>query len=129
MLARLALDLADLVGHAGADGVDEAGLGRLGLEDLFLLGRFGLKLFDHADDLDHRLVPELDGVGDVVLTDLAPAQLDHVDEVLGAGDDQIEVGVFQLLDGRVEDEFSFDTSDADVRDGRDEGDVGNGDGR
>ena len=66
----------------------------------FSLAGLLLQLFDHADDLDDRLVAELDRVGDVVFLHLARADFDHVDEVLGAGDDEVEVAVFELLDGR-----------------------------
>src|SRR5437016_4846637 len=79
-----------------ADRIDKTGLGVLEIADLFLLRRLGLQLFDHADDLDDRLVGELDRVGDVVLADFAAAQLDHVDEMLGPRDDQIEIAVFKL---------------------------------
>ena len=48
--------------------------------------------------------------------DLAAADLDHVDEVLRAGDDEVEVAVLELLDGRVEDELAVDPADANVGD-------------
>ncbi len=112
-LAGFAFDFANLVGDAGADGIDEAGIGMLDLADLGLAGLL-LQLFDHADDFDDGLVAEFDGIGDVVFLHLAAAEFDHVDEMLGAGDDQIKIAVFKLLDGGIQDELSFDPADADV---------------
>ena len=103
------------------------GVGLLDVADLLLAGLL-LQLLDHPDDLDDRLVAELDRVGDVVLVHLAAADLDHVDEVLGAGDDEVQVAVLELLDGRVEDELAVDPADADVGGRADERDVADGDG-
>ena len=52
------------------------------------------------------------------------SDFDHFDVVLGAGDDEVEFGILQLFLGGVEDEFVVDAADADMRGGRDEGDVG-----
>ena len=66
---------------------------------------------------------ELDGVGDVVLGDFARANLDHVDIVLGAGNDEIKVAVLQLLDGGVEGQLPVNSAHANVRDRRYKGDI------
>ena len=57
---------------------------------------------------------EFDRVGDFVFSQFAGADFDHVHEVLGAGDDQVHVAVFELLLGRVEDQFAIDPADANV---------------
>ncbi len=127
MLAGLAFDFTDLVADAGADGIDEAGVGLLDVADLFAAGLL-LELLDHADDFDDDLVAELDGIGDVVFLGLARAGFDHVDVVLGAGDDDVDVAVFELLDGGIDDQLAVDAPDAHVGDGGEEGDVADGDG-
>ena len=126
-LAGFSFDFADFVGDAGADGIDEAGIGLLDLADLGFAG-LGHQFFDQADDFDDGLVAELDGVGDFIFFDLPAAELDHVDEMAGAGDDEIHLAVFELLDGGVQDELSLDAADADVGRGDDQGNVADGDG-
>ncbi len=49
--------------------------------------------------------------------------------MLGAGDDEVHLAVFKLLDGWVEDQLPIDASDASVGGGGQEGDVADGDGR
>ena len=53
-----------------------------------------------------------------LLGDLAGARLDHDDRVVGAGDDQVDVGLVALGVGRVEDELAVDPADAHGADGR-----------
>ena len=51
-----------------------AGVGLLDVADLFPAD-FLLQLFDHADDLDDRVVAEFDRVGDIVFLHFASSRL------------------------------------------------------
>ena len=57
------------------------------------------------DGLQHDLFGKLLGLG-----------LDHQHRVLGAGDDEVEVGVLHLFERRVDDEFALDPADAGAAD-------------
>src|SRR3990170_3043860 len=66
---------------------------------------------------------EPDRVGHDVLGEEPGARLDHHDRVARAGDDQVELRVHQLADGRVDDELTVDAADAHGADGTLEGDL------
>ena len=55
---------------------------------------------------------ELERLEDRVLGDLVAAGLDHRQPLARADDDQVERGLLELLEGRVEDELVVDTTDA-----------------
>ncbi len=79
------------------------------------LGLAGLALerVEHlADRQNAVLMPELHRVGHVVLGNLARADFDHVDRVAVAGHDEVDVGIFHLSAGRVDDELAIDAPDA-----------------
>ena len=68
------------------------------------------------DDPADRLVAEEDRVEHRLLGDLVGARLDHHDRLLGAGDDEVDLGLLALGVGRVEDELPVDRADADRAD-------------
>ena len=59
---------------------------------------------------------EEDGLGHHLLRHELRAGLDHHDRVTGAGHDEIELGVLELRDGRVDDELAVDPADPDRAD-------------
>ena len=66
-------------------------------------------------DIDERLeraMTEQDGLGHHVLGQELGARLDHHDRVPGAGDDEVELRLFELAVGRVDDELAADATDA-----------------
>lgn len=127
LFAGLSFDFADACGCELADLFEEFGVVFDGGADLWAAD-FLDKLFDHFDDLDADVVSELDGVGDDIFGDFAGSDFDHIDEVLGSGDDEVEVGDFELVGGGEEDELAIDAADADVGSGVEEGDIADGDG-
>ena len=65
-------------------------------------------------DVDERLqgaVAEQDRLGHDVLGQELGARLDHHDRVARAGDDQVELRVRELAEGRVDDELAVDAAD------------------
>ena len=65
---------------------------------------------------DHLLIQAVglhDGVGHLGLGQFFAEPLDHHDGLLGAGDDQVEVAVLQLLGGRERDELAVDAAQPD----------------
>ena len=106
LLVELGIDLRDL---------------DLGLGLARLLGQLALSCAQLLD----VLVRDVERVEDLGLRDLVGARLDHEDGVLGAGDDQVEIGAVdeQLLVG-VDDEVAVDLADPHRADGRRERDVG-----
>ena len=57
-------------------------------------------------------MPEQDGLGHDVFGLEVGARLDHHDRVAGASDDQVELGVLELAERRVDDELAVDPADA-----------------
>ena len=53
---------------------------------------------------------------DLLLGDFLRARLDHHQAVLAAGDDEIELALLALLEGRVDDVLAVDEADADAGD-------------
>ena len=130
---------ATLAIPAGRLDVDDDELGA-GLADLVheLENRTGAGLQEAHDlgladggphlflDVDERLqgaVAEQDGVGHDVLGDDRGAGLDHHDGVAGAGDDEVDVGALEVLDGRVDHELAVDAADPHGADGAQERDL------
>ena len=123
-----------LVEHARGDlevGVGERGDARLdrgvelgGLEDLLGLADGGAELLDQIEDRLRGLVGEHQGVDEVGLGGLGGAALDHHDGLARAGDDEIEIALEQLGDGREDDELAVLARDADADDRAVPGDVG-----
>jgi hypothetical protein len=75
-------------------------------------------VLDGAELLDLG-VRDVERVEDLGLGDLARAGLHHEDRVLGAGDDEVQVGLLEeLLLRRVDDEVALHLADADRADGR-----------
>ena len=56
-------------------------------------------------------VRDVERVEDLGLGDLVGARLDHQDGLVGARHDEVEVGLEQLLLGRVDDEVALDLAD------------------
>ena len=75
------------------------------------------------------LMAKLNRVGDFIFLHFFGAHFDHVDEVLGAGDHDIHVAVFNLLERRVDDKLPIDAPDAHVGYRRDERNIANADRR
>ena len=132
-LGALDLDRGDLdeVRHlgvgAGRLGVDDdelaLGIGRrreiedrvgrrLDVRDALGLADRLLDLLLEVDDRLERAVAEQDGLGHDGLGQQVGAGLDHHDRVARAGDDQVELGVLELAERRVDDELAVDPADA-----------------
>ena len=91
---------------------------------LLLAGLLGQLTLGGAE-LANVLVRDVERVEDLGLGDLVRPGLDHQDRVLGAGDDQIEVGaVKQRLFVGVDDEVAVDLADPNRTDRAGERDVG-----
>ncbi len=84
-------------------------------------------LEDLALELDQRLdallVRELESLEDLGLRHLDGAPLHHDDGVLRARDDDVDVGVLELLEGGVQHPGALDPSDPHGRDRRVERDL------
>ena len=95
----------------GADEVLELGLDRRlvggGSELPRLLGGLLGELDDRVDHRLHAAVGEHDGVQHLVFRKLLGFGFDHHHGIMGAGDDQLELAVGDLLLGRVEDVLAF----------------------
>ncbi len=101
--------LGELDGHLGEGKLFlPAELAELPLE----AAKLGDGLLGLLDRLDHQFLGDL----------LGPA-LDHRDALFGAGDDDLEIGLGDLLVGRVDDELTVDRADAGRGDGAVERDV------
>ena len=79
-----------------------------------------------GDELLDLAVGDVQRVEDLGLGDLVGAGLDHQDRLVGAGDDEVEVGLAlgQVRPRRVDDEVAVDLADAHGADGLRERDVG-----
>ena len=132
-LPALDLDRGDLdeVGHLGVragrldvdddervTGVDGLGEGqdraRAGLEERRALG-LADGLLELELDVDERLqgaMAEQDRLGHDVFGQELGAGLDHHDRVTGTGHDEVEFGVGQFAEGRVDHELAADATDA-----------------
>ncbi len=98
---------------------------RLGRNVERLLGT-GFGQFD--DRLDHvlvGLVAEHHRAQHVVFRQFVGFGFDHQHAFVGAGDDQVQLGIGHLVQGRVEDEFTVDQADAAARDRAQERRAGN----
>ncbi len=128
----LALELVDHLGRgvelravAGADLVEEVLVddGRLDRE-LRLAGLLG-ELALGGTELADRVVGDVERVEDLGLGDLVRPGLDHQDGLVGAGDDQVEIGVAdEVLLARIDDEVAVHLADAHGADRRRERDLG-----
>ena len=85
-----------------------------------LLGQLALRGAQLAD----LRVRDVQRVEDLGLGHLVGARLDHQDGLLGARHDEVEVGLEQLLLGRVDDEVALELADPHRADRRRERDVG-----
>src|SRR5690606_19524124 len=79
------------------------------------------QFFDH-------FVAEQDSLQHHFLGNLVTARLHHVDGVLRAGDNQMHVAFFHLLDGGIDHKLPVHPSDNHSADGAIKGNVGNGKG-
>ena len=108
-----------LVDEGQRVGVDRRG-SELALGGADLLGELQLQLANFGD----RLLAEREGVDQQVLGHLARFGLDHRDRVVRAGDDEVEVALFELGEGGLEHQLAVDVADSHRGDGAVEGDVG-----
>ena len=109
----------------GADLGEQALVDLLGLDLDLLLADLLLQLLDRGDDLLDLAVRDVERVEDLLLGDAAGAGLDHQDRLVGAGDDQVEVELGEVLLVRVDDEVAVELADphrADVLGDGDRGD-------
>ena len=117
----------DVLADQLLDGGDDVGV-ILGGEVEGLLGG----VFGHFDDgLDHRLhaaMREHQGVQHDLFRQLLGFGFDHHQGVLGAGDDEVELAVGHLVEGRVQDELAVDIADARGADRAHEGHARDGQG-
>ena len=129
----LAVDLAcldEVVVDRRLDGVHHVLRRQAQFAEALLGGvAFGAKLLDQVDDRqDALVVAELQGLDEVGLGDLRGTDLDHVDSVLVAGEDEIKIAEIHLGLGGVEDELcsviGVDAGDANGGDGSFERGVG-----
>ena len=81
-----------------------------------LLARLFGEIVDAGDDLLDRRVRRLERLDDLLLGHFLRAGLDHHQAVLAAGDDQIELALFALLERRVDEVLAVDQADADAGD-------------
>ena len=82
------------------------------------------QLFDGRADFLDLLMGELDGVDDVFFRDLASTRFNHHDSVRRADDHDVDLALFALRVGRVDEEIAFDQTDAHGADWPVEGDIG-----
>ncbi len=83
------------------------------LRDLqLLLAGLLRQVVDGGDDLLDRGVRRLERLDDLLLGHFLGAGLDHHEAVLAAGDDEIELALLALLEGRVDDVLAVDQADA-----------------
>ena len=97
--------------HA-VDKVDNGLRARLEEGQLLRLADRPRQLLLDVDERLQRAVAEQDRVGHDVLAQQLRAGLDHHDRVSCPGDDEVELRVGQLADGRVHDELAVDPPDA-----------------
>ena len=76
------------------------------LHDLRSDVELGEELLLHVAERADRLLGEHEGGEHVLFGNLVSAGLEHVDRVLGTGDDEIEVGVLSLVKGRVDEKLT-----------------------
>ena len=87
--------------------------GRLGLDPfhLGLLHRFNHLVAD-VEQVSDALMRHFQRLDDLRLSQLERAAFDHDDRFAGAGDGEVQVGEFELLEGGVQDPRPFDAADA-----------------
>ncbi len=111
VFAGVGVGLLDVLADQLLDGGDDVRV-ILGLEVEGLLGG----VLGHFDDgVDHRLhaaMREHQGVEHDVFRQLLGFGFDHHQGVLGAGDDEVELAVRHLVEGRVQNVFAVDIADA-----------------
>ncbi len=101
---------------------------RAGLEERRGLG-LADRLLELELDVDERLqgaMAEQDRLGHDVFGQELGARLDHHDRVACPGDDEIELRVGEVTEGRVDDELAVDATHADGTDGSRERDLADG---
>src|ERR1700722_8301650 len=112
-LARRQFTLAELAAEALAElfnkGIDR----RRRRKRLGAKTRFLTQFLYQVHDLDHMLVGEENGREHLVLGHLPSETLDHRDGGARAGDDQIEIALFQLRMRRQQDQLTADAADPD----------------
>ncbi len=77
-----------------------------------VISHWARKLLLDVAELADRLHGELECGEHVLLGDLVGAGLDHVDGVAGTGDREVEIGLLELVEGRVDEELALDACDA-----------------
>ena len=117
----LTVEFADLA-RIECCGQPRAPLVREGLEGLFVkrrrldfsfrLAGFGRQLPHALNDLAAAFVTDSHGLDHVGFTHLRGARFDHREAFVGAGDDDVQVTLVDLLVARVEDPFAGDPPDA-----------------
>ena len=90
-----------------------SGLAAGGVRSTFGRPALPAQVLDHVHDLHDERVAEHDRLQHVLLGHLAGEAFDHGDGVACAGDDQVEIALFQLAVGRHDDELAADAADAD----------------
>ncbi len=98
-------------------------------EGFLRLADGGAELLDQIEDRLRFLVGEHEAIDEIVLGRLGGAAFDHDDGVARTRDDQIDVALLELIDGRIDDELTVHATDADADDRavpRDVGDVERG---
>ena len=96
--------------------------------DLLLADRLG-EVVDHRDDLLDRGVGGFERLDDLLFAHFLRAGFDHDEAVLAAGDDQIELALLALGEGRVDEVLAVNQADPHAGDGLLERDVGQGERR
>ena len=91
----------------------EVGGDFLARHDQLLLTRFLREIVNHRHDLLDGRVRRVEGGDDLLLGDFLRARFDHHQPVLAADDDEVELALFALLEGRVDDELAVDEAHAD----------------
>ncbi len=81
------------------------------------------ELILRGNELADAAVPDLQRVDHVRFGNLERAAFDHYDRVLAPGDDQIDVGILELLERRVEDPFVLHSADPHAGNRAGEGDL------
>ena len=89
-----------------------------------LLARLFGELVDAGDNLLDRGVRGFERLDDLLLGHFLRARLHHHQPVLAAGDDEIQLALFALLERRVDEVLAVDEADADAGDRLLEGNLG-----
>ena len=113
-----------VIADAFLDRSHDVGFNRLWRVLAFRRRYLGGQRFLHLADRRDRFLADGQRLDQHRLGDLAGLGFDHRDRVLGAGDDEVEVGDFELREGWLEDQLAVDVPDPHRGDRSVEGDVG-----